>query len=349
MTVNSRPPRMTDVARLAGVSQQSVSRVLNGHPHISADVKERVEEAIRALGYRRNTAARALATRRTLKLGVVSVGMAQYGPAQMLHGIAEAAQENDYGVTLVSLGRIDRQSMRRGFDDLTASSVDGIIVMAPVEAAAAAAAGVIASVPVVMFEPGIDDGGMVIAHDETLAARLAVRHLIELGHQTVHHLGGPPGWLGADARIEGWRQELAAAKRVAHPLQRGDWSADSGYRVGLELLADADVTAVFTANDQMALGLLKAADKLGVQVPKEVSVVGFDDIPEARHFRPALTTVRLDFFELGRQCVFRLLQLISGGQGNSALVEQPVLVPRESSAAPPRRRRPNRVLASRQP
>lgn len=343
MSIDSRPARMIDVARLAGVSQQSVSRVLNGGPHVSADVKSRVDHAVRVLGYRRNTAARALATRKSMNIGVVCIGTSQRGPARMLNGIAEAAHENGYGVALVTLGNIDRQSMRKGLDDLMANPVDGIVVLAPIEAAAAAVAGIVSPVPLVMFEPGIDDGGMIIAHDETLGARLAVRHLLELGHETVHHLSGPDGWLGTQARIEGWRQELTAARRVAHNIQRGDWSSESGHRTGLELLADDDVTAVFVANDQMALGLLKAADELGVRVPHQLSIAGFDDIPEARFFKPALTTVRLDFFDLGRQSVGRLLHFIAEGETTTGpLVEAPVLVPRDSTGSPPRRRRSSR-------
>jgi DNA-binding LacI/PurR family transcriptional regulator len=334
----SRRPRMIDVARLAGVSHQSVSRVLNGRPHVSADVKRRVEYAVQALGYRRNTAARALATRKTMNLGVVCVGTSQYGPARTLIGIADAAREHDYLTSLVSLGQFDRASMRAALDHLAADSVDGIVVMAPITAAAAALEGLSAGVPLVMFEPGIDDGGTTIAHDETLGARLATRHLLELGHETVHHLSGPPGWLGTDARIEGWRQELSVAKRVAHPLFRGDWSSESGYRVGLEQLAQDDVSAVFVANDQMALGLLKAADELGLKVPQDLSVVGFDDMPEAKFFRPALTTVHLDFFGLGRQCVQRLLCLILDETAKLPLVQPPLLIPRDSTS-PPRRRR----------
>ena len=338
MPTDTRPARMIDVARLAGVSQQSVSRVLNGGQHVSAEVRARVEHAIRVLGYRRNTAARALATRKTMSLGVVCVGTSQYGPSQTLNGIAEAAHENEYGITLVTLRDTDRASMRKGLEDLRANSVDGIVVLAPIEAAAAAVEGILSPVPLVMFEPGIDNGGAIIAHDETLGARLIVRHLLNLGHETVHHLSGPAGWLGTRARVEGWRQELSAAKRVAHDLHVGDWSSASGYHVGLDMLAEDDITAVFVANDQMALGLLKAAEELRLRVPQDLSVAGFDDLPEARYFKPALTTVRLDFFELGRQCVQRLLQYIAGGEVSGSLVEPPVLVPRASTSAPPRRR-----------
>jgi DNA-binding LacI/PurR family transcriptional regulator len=137
-----------------------------------------------------------------------------------------------------------------------------------------------------------------------------------------------------DARIRGWRAELVAARRVTHEVIAGDWSAQSGYQAGLEIARDRDITAVFAANDQMALGVLLALHDCGRKIPGEVSVVGFDDIPEARFFHPPLSTVRLDFTEVGHRCVTRLLQLISGEQAGPMLPVPPELVPRASSGRP---------------
>jgi DNA-binding LacI/PurR family transcriptional regulator len=333
-----RNPRMTDVARLAGVSHQTVSRVLNGSPNVSAQARERVERAIGQLGYRRNTAARALANRRTMNLGLVSVGTSQYGPSTTLFGISEAARQAGCTTSLVSLGDIDRRSMRAALDHLAADSVDGIIVLAPLAAAAAAVDGLLTGVPLVTFEPGGDNGTTVVAADEVLGARLATRHLLELGHDTVWHISGPEDWLGTDARVRGWREELAAHRRVARELIVGDWSAASGYRAGLQIVRNRDITAVFAANDQMALGVLKALHDNGVRMPEEVSVVGFDDIPEAEFFQPSLTTVKLDFTEVGRRCVDRLLGLIRDTPPAPSPAVQPQLVVRASAAQPCRRR-----------
>jgi len=330
-----RNPRMTDVARLAGVSHQTVSRILNGNPHVRPDSVERVRQAIQQLGYRRNTAARALSTGRSMNLGVVSFDIWQYGPTQVLFGITDAARQVGYATSLVSLGGIDHKSARAAIDHLMADSVDGIIVIAPVEGARAAVQGVPPHVPLVMFEPGVDNGTTRVAIDEVLGARLATRHLLELGHESVWHVGGPEGWLGTEARMRGWRTELTAANRVAHEVITGDWSSASGYLAGQEIARNQKITAVFVANDQMALGVLQALQQSGLRVPGDISIVGFDDVPEANFFLPSLTTVRLDFAEIGHRCVERLLEMIRGVQLSPAPPLPPQLVVRSTTGVPP--------------
>jgi DNA-binding LacI/PurR family transcriptional regulator len=323
---------MIDVARLAGVSQQTVSRVLNGNAYVSKELQGRVESAVRHLGYRRNNAARALVTRRTMHLGVITTGSMQYGPSQALFGIAEQAREAGYATSLVSLESIDRPTMRTALDHLVDDAVDGIIVLAPTAAAADGVDGVSEPVPIVMFLPGAADRARTVAHDEAMGAEVATRHLIGLGHPTVHHLAGPLGWLGTTARIEGWRRALTAAGRPVTTPQHGDWSTRSGYEIGLRMLQRDKPTAVFTGNDQMALGLLKAAGELGIKVPDALSVVGFDDIPESAYFQPSLTTMHLDFMEVGRRCVDRVIRLIDGVTTPPEPVIAPYLIPRASTA-----------------
>jgi DNA-binding LacI/PurR family transcriptional regulator len=326
---------MADVARLAGVSHQTVSRVINSPEGVRPEIRQRVERAIQELQYRPNAAARALARQRTMNLGVVSIGTSQYGPATTLFGIAEAAREAGYATSLVSLGVIDRQHMRTALDQLVADSVAGIIVLAPVATAVTAVHGLSPDVPLVLFAPGVHDGVRSVAVDETLGARLATRHLLERGHASVWHISGPDGWLGTDARLRGWRAELAAARRVAHEVIAGDWSAGSGYRAGQVIARNPEITAVFAANDQMALGALLALREHGRAVPDEVSVVGFDDIPDAAFYQPPLTTVRLDFTEVGRRCVGRLLELIQGETLEPKPPVPPALVVRRSTGPPP--------------
>jgi DNA-binding LacI/PurR family transcriptional regulator len=311
-----------------------VSRVLNGSPLVSAEIRARVEGAIEQLGYRRNASARALASRRTLNLGVVSVGTWQYGPTVVLFAIAEAARQAGYATSLIGLPTTDRSSMRATLDQLTRDSVDGFVILAPLATAAVAVEGLRTDVPLVMWEPGLHNGTTQVSIDEALGAQLATRHLLEQGHETVHQLSGPAGWLGTEARLSGWRSELAAAGRVAYPPIAGDWSTRSGYLAGKELAEDPKVTAVFTANDQMALGLFKALAEAGRSVPEDMSVVGFDDTPEAAFYHPALTTVRMDFAEVGRQCVERLLRLIHGETLEPTEAIRPELIVRSSSAPP---------------
>lgn len=329
-----RAPVMRDVARLAGVSHQTVSRVLNDSPMVSEESRTRVEAAVGQLGYRRHASARALASRRTMNIGVVSVGTWQYGPSVLLFSITEAAREAGYGTSLMALARTDRPTMQAALDHLTGDSVDGIIIIAPLSAAATAVEGMRADLPLVMFEPGIDNGTTLVGIDEALGARLATRHLLELGHRTVHQVSGPDGWLGAEARINGWRSELAAAGRVTHQTVAGDWSSQSGYSAGRLIGQDPDITAVFVANDQMALGLLKALNEANLRVPQDVSVIGFDDTPEAAFYKPGLTTVRMDFAEVGRRCFERLLRLIRDQPLEPAGAVRPELVIRASTAPP---------------
>jgi DNA-binding LacI/PurR family transcriptional regulator len=342
-----RAPVMRDVARLAGVSHQTVSRVLNGEESVRPAVRQRVEAAIAQLGYRRNASARALASRRTMNLGVLSTGTSQYGPSQTLFAIADTARLAGYATVLITLTDTGRPAMRAAFEQLTRDLVDGIIVLAPLAAAANAAESIDVDVPLVMFEPGLDNGTTMISVDEGLGARLATRHLLDLGHRTVHHVSGPDGWLGSLARVNGWREEVSAAGRVAPPPLVGDWTAGSGYEAGRAIAQDPDVTALFVANDQMALGVLAALADAGRAVPGDVSVVGFDDTPESALFRPALTTVALDFAEVGRRCVRRLLQLVAGGSPLEPDPPiRPQLVVRESTSAQQaaaRRRSPARV------
>jgi DNA-binding LacI/PurR family transcriptional regulator len=330
-----RNPRMVDVAKLAGVSHQTVSRVLNGNPNVSSELIERVEWAIQQLGYRRNTAARALSTGRSMNLGIVSYDIWQYGPTHVLFGIADAARQSGYATSLVSLANSDPKSARAAIDHLIADNVDGIIVIAPVEGAMAAIQAVPTKIPLVMFQPSVVTGAASVAIDEVLGARLATKHLLDLGHKSVWHVSGPEGWLGTDARIRGWREELTAARAVAHRIIPGDWSSASGYRAGLEIARDREITAVFVANDQMALGVLQALQQNDLRIPQDISVVGFDDIPEAAYFLPALSTVRLDFTALGRRCAEYLLAKITDLPFSSTSPLEPQLLVRASTGAPP--------------
>jgi DNA-binding LacI/PurR family transcriptional regulator len=333
-----RGARMVDVARLAGVSQQTVSRVVNNSPNVAPEVRERVEVAIARLRYRPNPSARALATSRTMNIGIVSFGLAQYGPSVALTGIADEARRAGYATNLVTLASVDRASMRAALDHLLADSVDGIVVLAPLEAAVHAIEGQDAGVPLVIFAPGAAEGVSNVTTDEVLGARLATRHLLQLGHPTVHQLSGPAGWLATEARLEGWREELSASGRVAPSPFRGDWTTRSGYEAGRMIAADPSVTAVFAANDQMALGLLKALDDSGVAVPASVSVVGFDDVPESGYYLPALTTVRIDFEEVGRLAVDRILELMGGAVNEPIPRIAPELVVRGSTSITESRR-----------
>lgn len=322
---------MADVARLSGVSKMTVSRVLNGHPRVSPRTRTRVLAAMAELDYRPNTAARALVTGRSRILGIVSFNTALYGPASTLAGLEEAAREAGYFVSIATLRAGTPWTPEAVAKHLRAQSVDGIIINAPHDWTVKALRHLPAAVPVVAIDaqPGSVPS---VAVDQRAGAVKATEHLLSLGHETVWHVAGPADWASAQAREQGWRDALRRAGRAVPEVVRGDWSARSGYSCGRELAAHAGPTAIFAANDQMALGVLRALQEAGLGVPGRVSLVGFDDAPEAGYFWPPLTTVRQDFETLGRRSIELLVEQIKGTPRAARRVTvEPTLVTRASS------------------
>ena len=326
---------MEDVARVAGVSHQTVSRVLNNHPNVSAKTKVRVEQAITELGYRRNTAARSLVTRRSQTIGVLGSEMGQYGPSRTLLGVQQAARDAGYFVSVAGLRDVTPETIKDAVAHFMDQGVDGIVVIVPHPGTFEVLHQVTSQVPLVAVGAVGDEELSGAAVDQREGARLAVQHLIELGHRRIGHLSGPTDWIDAAARIEGWQEALQGAGLEPAELIEGDWSAECGYREGLRIAADRTVTALFVANDQMALGVLRAFHEAGVRVPEDISVVGFDDQPEAAYFIPPLTTVAQDFEELGQRCIDLMLHLVEDGPGVTAAAVAPRLVARKTTSAPP--------------
>ncbi|WP_098456497.1 LacI family DNA-binding transcriptional regulator [Sanguibacter antarcticus] len=326
---------MNDVARAAGLSHQTVSRVLNDHPNVRPETRDRVLEAIARLGYRRNSAARALVTRRSGTLGVVTTGSYLFGPSRTLVGIEEAAREAGYFLSVATLRSVDAESMHEVLEHFMDQAVEGVVVIAPhadvVEAVRTFGEGL--PVVVVAAIPDPPETVTTVSVDQELGARLVVRHLAGLGHREVVHLAGPADWLDARARVVGWAAESAAlGLHVGEPIE-GDWTAERGYVVGQDLVRDGVPTAVFAANDQLALGLLRAFHEAGLVVPRDVSVVGFDDVPGASNFIPPLTTVRQGFAYLGARIIATLLASLDGRPADDS-TSPPDLVLRSSTARP---------------
>lgn len=327
-----RAPNIRDVARVAGVSYQTVSRVLNDSPSIRTETRRRVESAIAELGYRPNEAARSLVTSRTRTIGVLGALTAHWGPATAITSIESAARQAGYRISITTPSSSDAPSIAVSLDYLLRQRVEAIAVVAPQARVIEAVGAMPLSVPVVTLESSATDRTRGPAVDQRAGARAAVAHLADLGHEDIVHIAGPQDWLEAEARMQGYLQELDARDlRIRAPIL-GDWSAGFGYYAGLELLRIRDFTAIFAGNDQMALGVLHAARDLGVRVPEDLSVVGFDDIPEARHFLPPLTTVRQDFEQLGRRAVATLLAELRGQAPDQLPPLLPDLVVRESAA-----------------
>lgn len=338
-----RRPTMVDVAEVAGVSHQTVSRVLSNHPNVRRSTRAQVQRAIRELGYRRNSSARALVTRRTHTLGVVVCNQTLFGPASTLFNIEEAARARGYMVATVSLRRYSAGALAEAIGRLADWGVEGAVVMVPQRWVVAALAELRPPFPLVTVEGGHDLRIPGVSVDQVAGARMVTQHLLGAGHATVWHVAGPRHWLESEGRLRGWRATLEAAGAVVPPILVGAWTPESGYRAGAELArritarsarrGRPEITAVFAANDQMALGLLRAFRETGISVPGDVAVAGFDDIPEAEFFAPPLTTVRQDFAAVGRAGVGLLIdRLEAGGRPDDARgLMQPDLIVRSST------------------
>jgi DNA-binding LacI/PurR family transcriptional regulator len=334
-----RPPALMDVARLAGVSHQTVSRVVNDHRNVSPTTRLRVRAAMDELGYRPNRAARALVTGRSGLLGAVAIGTTQYGPASIIAGLEKAARQQDYSLAVAPVASPETDAIRTAVDRLLLQGIDGLILLAPF-AASEETLNDAPKLPLVVVEGDARGRFPTVNVDQVGGSRLAVRHLLDLGHTGVWHVAGPPDWWEASGRLAGWQEEMTASGLTLQPHLGGDWSARSGYEAGRVLARIREATAVFAANDQIALGLLHAFREAGRDVPGDVSVVGFDDIPEAPYLSPPLTTVRQDFDEVGRQAMRLLIQQIDSGKAPApddpeTNVQVPAtLLVRQSTAAP---------------
>ncbi|MCW4385226.1 LacI family DNA-binding transcriptional regulator [Salinibacterium sp. SYSU T00001] len=326
-----RAPNIRDVARLAGVSYQTVSRVLNDSPNIRPSTRERVRQVIDELGYQPNQAARALVTNRSRTIGVLSGDTAHYGPTTSVHAIEVAARQSGYRVMITNTAS-DYDSIRSGLDFLRVQAVEAIVIIAPQVRVFDAIADIGLTIPFVTLDSTRRDTSHSMSVDQFAGGRLATRHLIDLGHREIEHIAGPRDWIEADARMRGFLHEINEAELNTRPPILGDWTADFGYHAGREMLRHPDFSAVFCANDQMALGLIHALHEGGMRVPQDVSVVGFDDIPDAAYFWPPLTTVRQDFAEIGRRSLAIILDELRGSTGASHEQIAPELVVRGSTA-----------------
>jgi DNA-binding LacI/PurR family transcriptional regulator len=328
---------MADVARLAGVSGQTVSRVANERHNVDAATRDRVQAAMRELGYRPNSAARALRIGQFRSIGVIVFELQSVGTTRTLNAIAAAATSIGYSVNLMPVLDVNQLAVTSAFSRLGEQAVDGIIIL--IEAHTLDQAGVLLpeGLPVVVVDSSAHYDYPIVDSDQAQGARLATEHLLDLGHSTVWHLSGPPTSFAANRRRRSWESTLKKRGCEVPPVLDGDWSPGSGYEAGRQLAANPDVTAVFVANDQMALGLLRALHEAGRAVPDDVSVVGFDNQEEAEQFWPPLTTIHQSFAEVGRRSVDALISEIQAGEHHHDPVAVPTKLVIRSSTAPPRK------------
>lgn len=331
-----RAPSMLDVAEASGVSHQTVSRVLNNHKSVSDATRKKVLATMEKMGYRPNLAARALVTGKSSTIGVLSYDTTLFGPASTLHAVQSSAREVGYAVSVVSLKAIDRASIENGIRELADAGVDGIVIIAPHYVDDKPLEAIPGGIPAVIVE-GENKGPVASVNvDQQLGAQLAVEHLIKLGHKNIAHISGPPQWFETQKRLDGWKNGLENAMLPAKYLVAGDWSARSGYEATKEILKNPKVTAIFAANDSMALGALKALSEAKIAVPAKMSLIGFDNLPESGFLVPELTTVIQDFDEVGKRCLDLLIHLIKGEKvSKKSLAITPSLVIRSSTAQAP--------------
>jgi DNA-binding LacI/PurR family transcriptional regulator len=331
-------PLLADVAKAAGVSAPTVSRVLTGSKFVADELTERVLKAVRELGYRPNGAARATRSGRHDQVAIVTGGTANYGYAKTIEGIEQAARAAGFAVVVTVADSERPDAVGAVLDMVLTQPIAGVIALDFDRPGRAVLRAMPPHVPVVAAGGGARRSGAVARAliDEKVAAREAVDHLLSLGHGSVEHIAVPT--MGKHSgRTEGWRAALAGAGLAVPKIMHATWEPASGYQWGEQIASDDTATAVFCGNDDLAIGVLRALADAGLRVPEDVSVVGFDDQPYAALWKPGLTTVRQDFHDLGRRAFSLLTRLLNGKAPGPASVATPALVVRESTGAPRRR------------
>jgi DNA-binding LacI/PurR family transcriptional regulator len=339
----ARPPVIADVARRAGVSVPTVSRVLTGNARVSEDKRHRVERAIAELGYRPSGAARALKLGRARTVAVLAGNTSRHGYAVTLEGIEEAARAAGLAVLISVVEDVEPQTIAAAMEPVLAQPLAGVVVLTFDPPGVAALSAVPRDLPLVAVAGARTTGIAQVVIDEDAGAAELTRHLLAEGHATVHHVSVPPSRRREDGRTRGWRRALREAGAPVPPVVPATWDPASGVAIGRELADRADVTAVFCGNDEIAMGVIRGLAERGRRVPGDVSVAGFDDHPLAGLWTPPLTTVRQDFARLGQETFALLARQIDAVQERaprpaSRLVRHAApLVVRESTGRAPKR------------
>ncbi|MFD3443216.1 LacI family DNA-binding transcriptional regulator [Microbacteriaceae bacterium 4G12] len=334
---SSARPSMADVGRLAEVSAQTVSRYFTGTGYVSAETRERITAAVAQLGYRPNHLARAFRANRTKTIGVMTMGTMNYGITALYSGLTAAAHATDYSIVIRHIDSdLDEpgalEEARQGLEGLQSLQVDGIILATQYRDANELAEGISERFPVVTLSGLPQPNADTVALDSHQAGLLATRHLIELGHERILHVPGPSNRNETLERERGYLEAMGEAGIPPLPRPPGtSWSADTGHRAGIAV-DPADFTAVFAANDAIALGFTSALRSRGFEAPRDYSIVGVDDMPEVAYYAPPLTTMRMDFDELGTVAFDMIRHHIEKGERLDLRVLPSVLIERESTA-----------------
>ncbi len=329
-------PSIEDVARLAGVSAQTVSRVSTGADPVRPATRERVLQAMAQLGYSPNHAARALRNGAFGTIGLVAQQFGRTGETFITQAVLDAAEREDYAITLMNVRDPIHDGWQPAAHRLSHQAIDGLIVIRA-EHATMETLALPGGMPIAVSDSRLAGRYPTVASDAVRGTLDAVEHLVRLGHRTVHHISGPEGSEPGNIRTAAWRRCLQEAGLAVPDLLRGDWTPNSGYVHGQRIAADPSITAVFCANDEMAMGLIRALHEAGREIPGDISVVGFDDIALSSYSLPPLTTVRQNFALIGSELVRLVLAKMQSGAhlpGDRVLVPTELIV--RASTAPPR-------------
>ncbi len=335
---NSRRLTLRDVAKQAGVSYQTVSRVINNHPYVAEATRQRVLGLIDALDYRPNKAARSLAGHQTNTIALVASDIYDYGLAQVVISIERAAKAAGYDLVMSIAGNPSSSSMQAAIESILHWHLDGMIILKPIKGFSYVdMMRMVGDLPVVQVNSQYDDQlAPSLMINQEHGTRLLLEHLLQLGHREIAIIHGPSDHYDAVARQIACDAILEETGLLAVAGGVGDWSAASGYAAMQAIIGQGvHFTAVFAANDQMALGAMRALREHGLSIPEDISVVGFDDLPEAAFYEPPLTTIKQDFARLGENSIAYLVECIeqAGTQPERRLIP-PYFIQRLSTAAP---------------
>jgi LacI family transcriptional regulator len=344
LQISEKRKRVTikDVAKAAGVSTQTVSRVMNKFSYVSEETRQRVEGVVERLGYHPSTLARSLIQQRSYTLGIVTYGLKYIGPSRTLNGIADQADKLGYTLMMKELDNFATSHIDEVIDSLLARQVDGIIWAVPEIGDNHAGLDERLeniSIPVIFLATEPRKGISSVVIDNYQGALMATQHLLDIGKKRIGHISGPLSWWEAQERKRGWRDTLSKNGMDAseHKCAEGNWSSASGENAFMQLLDSyPDMDAIFVGNDQMALGVLRQSHCQGIRIPDQLAIVGFDNIAESAYFYPSLTTVYQNLQQLGEQAVQNIVDLIKSHQENKILPPRsiflkPTLIVRESS------------------
>ncbi len=325
-----RASTIYDIARVAGVSHQSVSRYLRDLP-MRESTKARIQDALKQLEYRPNLTARALTTGRSHRIGALTHEIDQVGPSQIVQGASQAARDAGYLLDIVTLDMSDPHAIDQSLDLLMQHDLAGILALASTDQMSRGFDRAAFDAPTVIAAEPDEPAARELSGLSAVGIPALIDHLQSLGHHRYLHIAGPQTWSAARNRLRAYESAIDGRGLSGLGRLEGDWSARSGHAAIMRLPDATRATAIVAANDQMALGAMRALAERGVRVPEDVSVTGVDDIPEAAYLSPPLTTVRVDFRAQGREAVHQLLARIDGREHAPGPTLQAELVVRSST------------------